>query len=148
MTQEKLAAELGLTKGAVGNWESDANPPGPDTLRKIAALLRTTEDYLSGKTDQIEITVLNDQPGSRFIASPIYGQLQTSTLEKNLIDLARGLSRASAGDRKHLLGNIRAMLDELEDREINPRVSSKSRAEDEELLDDLERGGSGGASKS
>lgn len=46
-TQEELAYSIGLdSKSAVANWESGANKPSPDNLKKIAAHYRVTVDQL------------------------------------------------------------------------------------------------------
>jgi transcriptional regulator with XRE-family HTH domain len=65
--QEQLAKELGFSKGAVGNWESDANIPTPGTLRKIADLLGVSVDYLlTGVPD------LRENPDETFGAGVAY----------------------------------------------------------------------------
>lgn len=46
ISQERLAEIVGKTKGAVGNWETGENQPGPDTLRKVAAAVGQSVDYL------------------------------------------------------------------------------------------------------
>lgn len=46
-TQEELAYSIGLdSKSAVANWESGANKPSPDNLKKIAVHYRVTVDQL------------------------------------------------------------------------------------------------------
>jgi transcriptional regulator with XRE-family HTH domain len=119
VSQQELADHLGASVGAVGNWETGRNLPEPATLKKIATFLKTTEDFLTGQTEEIK-----EVPASRFVALPIYGQLQTVTLENNLIDLVQGLPKAARQDRKHILGNIRAMLDELEERELKSETTN------------------------
>ena len=54
LTQRELAARLGLSKSAVGNWESGKGTPDPDTLRELANVLGVTADYLVGRTDEID----------------------------------------------------------------------------------------------
>lgn len=48
LNQEALARELGVSKGAVGNWEVGTNIPGPASLRKISELLKVSVDFLLG----------------------------------------------------------------------------------------------------
>jgi transcriptional regulator with XRE-family HTH domain len=48
LNQEALARELGVSKGAVGNWEVGTNVPGPASLRKISELLKVSVDFLLG----------------------------------------------------------------------------------------------------
>lgn len=50
--------------------------------------------------------------------------LETDTLQKNLSELAGKLARVAAVDRKYILGNIRAILDELEERDLRGASST------------------------
>lgn len=52
MTQEDLARELRVSKGAVGNWETGIRRPDPETLDEIADLFNVNMDYLLGRTDK------------------------------------------------------------------------------------------------
>lgn len=58
MTQEDLARELLVSKGAVGNWETGLRRPDPETLEAIADLFNVDMDYLLGrKNDRPEVTL-------------------------------------------------------------------------------------------
>lgn len=46
MTQEQLAAAVGVTQGAVTQWENGSTNPRVPTLRVIAEVLHTTVDAL------------------------------------------------------------------------------------------------------
>lgn len=48
MTQNELASALGVTPGAVANWECGIRTPRPQTLRRMAALFGVTIDYILG----------------------------------------------------------------------------------------------------
>lgn len=52
MTQEDLARELRVSKGAVGNWETGIRRPDPETLDEIADLFNVDMDYLLGRTNE------------------------------------------------------------------------------------------------
>lgn len=52
ITQPELAEKLGVSKGAVGNWESGFNLPEMETLRKLAGVLGCSENYLRGDSDE------------------------------------------------------------------------------------------------
>ena len=54
MTQEQLAAAVGVTQGAVTQWETGATFPRSPTLRVIAEVLDTTVDMLIDKEDDHE----------------------------------------------------------------------------------------------
>ena len=51
LTQEQLAAKLGLTKGAVGNYETGARRPDGEIQEAIADLFNVELDYLNGRTN-------------------------------------------------------------------------------------------------
>lgn len=46
LTQENLAAEVGVTQSAVAFWESDHSRPGLDNLKILAKALRVTTSKL------------------------------------------------------------------------------------------------------
>lgn len=46
ITQVELASRLGITKGAVGNYETDANSPKASTMYKIFDILKCDANYL------------------------------------------------------------------------------------------------------
>ncbi|WP_257385541.1 helix-turn-helix domain-containing protein [Tahibacter caeni] len=48
LTQEAIALELGLTKGAVSAWEAGASEPRIETLRALRSLLGVSFDDLVG----------------------------------------------------------------------------------------------------
>ena len=51
ISQRELAKILGVSYGAVGNWESGLSTPDPDTIAKIARALRVSADELVGTAD-------------------------------------------------------------------------------------------------
>ncbi|ASS66525.2 helix-turn-helix transcriptional regulator [Paenibacillus sp. RUD330] len=51
LSQEQLAARIGMTRSALGNYEVDRIVPSSDVLGKIALALQTSTDYLLGLTD-------------------------------------------------------------------------------------------------
>ncbi len=56
MSQNELAAQLGVTQQAVGKWEAGKSSPDPSTVARIAALLNTTTDYLLGLHNESDET--------------------------------------------------------------------------------------------
>ena len=46
MTQTQLAEMIGVTKGAIGNYESDANSPKASIMYKVFKALRCDANYL------------------------------------------------------------------------------------------------------
>lgn len=56
LTQEELAAKLGLSSQAVSKWENDASCPDISLLPKLCELLGVTSDeLLSGKTETAKV---------------------------------------------------------------------------------------------
>jgi transcriptional regulator with XRE-family HTH domain len=51
MTQAQVAKELGIDNTTVSKWESDTYQPDAENLKKLADLLLTTTDYLTGRTN-------------------------------------------------------------------------------------------------
>lgn len=53
MTQEQLAAVIGVTQGAIAQWESGITHPSYGKLKPLANALRITLDELiGGSTDE------------------------------------------------------------------------------------------------
>lgn len=56
LTQEELAAKLGLSSQAVSKWENDASCPDISLLPQLCKLLGVTVDeLLSGKTETVRV---------------------------------------------------------------------------------------------
>ena len=56
MTQESLAAQLGISSQAVSKWENDISAPDIALLPALAKALNcTTDELLSGKTDEVRV---------------------------------------------------------------------------------------------
>lgn len=48
LTQEELAAAVGVARNTIFNYENSRREPTADILRRLATVLRTTSDYLLG----------------------------------------------------------------------------------------------------
>lgn len=51
LTKTKMANKIGVSLSTYANWEYGYNDPDMNTLGKIANILDTTVDYLTGNTD-------------------------------------------------------------------------------------------------
>ena len=49
LTQEDMAKQLGITRAAYTLYETDKTQPSLETATKIAEILRTSLDYLTGR---------------------------------------------------------------------------------------------------
>ena len=54
LTQEELAARLGVTTSAVGNWEAGLRRPRYESLRRLAEVLGVSIDDLLFPTERGE----------------------------------------------------------------------------------------------
>ena len=52
LTQKQLAEAVGLTKNALGNYESGRREPSIDLIKKFCTLFGVTSDYLLGLSDE------------------------------------------------------------------------------------------------
>lgn len=50
-TPAEFAGMLGVSRPTIVHWEAGTRSPNPEQIAKIAALLRTSSDYLIGITD-------------------------------------------------------------------------------------------------
>ncbi len=102
LSQVELAVFLGVSSGAVGNWEACANLPPKNKLSKIASKLSVSVDYLLGREESIgEPMVLSELPLP-------YGAKRVA-LEREKIKLIPVVSWARAGvatDYAELAGQI------------------------------------------
>lgn len=56
LTQETLAAQLGISSQAISKWENDISYPDISLLPALAKILNcTTDELLSGKTDEVRL---------------------------------------------------------------------------------------------
>lgn len=56
MTQEELAAKLGVSSQAVSKWENDASCPDISLLPQLSRVLGvTTDELLTGRTNEVKL---------------------------------------------------------------------------------------------
>jgi transcriptional regulator with XRE-family HTH domain len=133
-SQEELADKLGVSNGAVGNWETGPTIPRPQMLRKIEELLGVKiEQLLGGYPESPE---RNRFP--RTSASPgtsHYSWMETVTLEHILSDLAARLPKAAAQERPHIIANLADVINQLALREQRPPPASDQTSEAPPLIE-------------
>ena len=57
LTQQQLAAQLGITKSVVSFYELQARSPSPEVLAKLAQIFHVSADYLLGLDSRETIDV-------------------------------------------------------------------------------------------
>jgi len=57
LTQQQLAAQLGVTKSVVSFYELQARSPSPDVLVRLAQIFHVSTDYLLGLDNLTHINV-------------------------------------------------------------------------------------------
>ena len=124
LTQDDLAEKSGVSLRSISNYESGESLPNLEQLYKLASALNINAGYFLGEEpmDSVRESPLSELAG--------YSGLDTPALQKILADLSTKLAagKFSGHERKHVLGNIRAALDELESRELAGAVSSEESA--------------------
>ena len=73
VTQETLAAEMGVTVGAVSKWESGTTLPDVQMLCSLADYFEVTTDKLLGRTYKGSFAVCDD---ADFICDTIRGIME------------------------------------------------------------------------
>jgi transcriptional regulator with XRE-family HTH domain len=115
LSQEDLADKLGVSNGAVGNWETGPTIPRPQMLRKIEELLGVKiEKLLTGHAGTGE-TNPSSVRSSEVMSH--YSWMETGTLEQVLSDLAARLPKSPASERPQIIANLAAVIDQLAIRE-------------------------------
>lgn len=116
LTQEGLAEKSGISVRSISDYERGLSDPSLEQLSKLASALEVTSGWLLGESGADEVNEQPAKPSSELSAA--YVHLETATLQKSFSELASKLNRVSALERKYVFGNLRAMLDELEDRDL------------------------------
>jgi transcriptional regulator with XRE-family HTH domain len=98
ITQIELADRLGVTKGAVGNYETDANSPKASIMYKIFEILQCDANYLY----QDEIVTQESTKDAQLLS--LFHDLNEEGQEK-LIDYADDIVRS--GKYKKISGAVR-----------------------------------------
>jgi hypothetical protein len=97
----------------------------PETMRKYAkGYQRASDLVMQALRNVTELSAMRDaalsQQDNRRAPNAPYRLMESDTLMRHFSDLSRRLGQVSPTERKHVLGNIRDVVDELEAREIAP----------------------------
>lgn len=141
---ERIVKRLGMK-----DYEelADAAVINRETMRKYANGYQPMPAPLLNAIRLVEQNRILQSGQSRDSAAPkslsvSYSLMEIPNLINNVADLATKLRQVSPQDRKYVIGNIRALLDALEDSERKSqggaRVSSRTTSDAEPLLDEAE----------
>ena len=120
-TQEGLAKELNVSKGAVGNWESGRNEPRPEQLRRLCEILNfNPENSQDSSSEEFQHSVRRSVFES---TSGVLGVLSDEGLKRSMEDIAGQLREAD----NELRGQLMRALGEI-DEEIRRRGEGVARA--------------------
>lgn len=73
MTQEELAAQMGVSSQAVSKWENDASCPDISLLPQLCRILGiTTDELLTGKSNEVKLVPAADRKSLDELTLRIY----------------------------------------------------------------------------
>lgn len=73
LTQEELAAQLGVSSQAVSKWENDASCPDISLLPQLCRVLGvTTDELLTGKNDEVRLVPVENRKNLEELTLRIY----------------------------------------------------------------------------
>lgn len=101
ITQVELAARLGVSKGAIGNYETDANSPKASIMYKIFDILQCDANYLY--QDEVGTLESNMPPADERMLVSLYRKLNDEGKAK-LVDYADDLVKSEKYVRFHPSG--------------------------------------------
>ncbi|RCL01983.1 MAG: putative transcriptional regulator [Candidatus Tokpelaia sp. JSC189] len=116
LTQDQMAEQLGITKGAVSQWEAGKTKPRNGTLKKIAKITGKPVVWLMDLNDVISF----DEIGRSSLEKssiPVYGQSATGSNDE--IDLHQQLFSIACPPQLYGVKNVYALL--IPDNMMSPR---------------------------
>ena len=100
ISQEALATSLGVTRGAVAQWENGFTIPTNDMLTKIADYFNVSLDYLMGRSDIKNPNNINITQDDFSIAfSNLQGDL-TEEDKRQILKMAQFLAEENKNNKK------------------------------------------------
>lgn len=97
LNQAKLAAEAEITPAAISQIESGDRTPSTPIVRRLAAALQVSVDYLLGSTDKSELKdMLQDQSVQKFFR----GFQDLSATDKQFIEKQIEILRSQSKSKK------------------------------------------------
>lgn len=108
LTQEALAAQLGISSQAVSKWENDISYPDIALLPALAKVLNcTTDELLSGKTDEVRLVPEPQRKNSEELVLRI--KVLSAQGDKVRVNLPFGLLKALSGSGVDIAAQVSGM---------------------------------------
>lgn len=108
LTQEALAAQLGISSQAVSKWENDISAPDISLLPALAKALNcTTDELLTGKTDEVRIVPEHQRKNPDELVLRI--KVLSSDGDKVRVNLPFALLRALSGTGMDIAASFSGM---------------------------------------
>lgn len=131
--QEELITGICQRLGIDYRGLADAAGIKHETMRKWAKGYQRMPDHIAVLLRHIEQQSVFpgrvEEKENRSPSAAAYELLETETLQKSLLDLSSKLTRCAAHERKYVLSNVRAIMDELDERELKVNSSRPSKGE-------------------
>ena len=102
MSQRELATRLGVTRGAVANWESDNVAPATKRLQRIAQVTRVNFEWLATGRGPVK----RDSPPDEVHALDTVTETVFDPLELRLLRAFRNISRH---DRMRIVDSVQSL---------------------------------------
>lgn len=108
LTQESLAAQLGISSQAVSKWENDISAPDIGLLPTLAKTLNcTTDELLSGKTDEVRVIPEPQRKNPEDLVLRI--KVLSAQGDKVRVNLPFGLLKALSGTGVDIAARVSGM---------------------------------------
>jgi transcriptional regulator with XRE-family HTH domain len=108
LTQESLAAQLGISSQAVSKWENDISAPDIALLPALAKALNcTTDELLSGKSDEVRIIPESQRKNPEELVLRI--KVLSAQGDKVRVNLPFGLLKALSGTGMDIAASFSGM---------------------------------------
>jgi transcriptional regulator with XRE-family HTH domain len=115
LSQDELGERLGVSGNYISMIELGKKTPGP-SLRKLFETLEQSPLYQRTGYAGGQSGMLEPFGGKTIPTNPMLSMLSTETLIQNVVDVADKLSQGDTPEKKQVVGSLRELLDEIEQR--------------------------------
>jgi len=127
---EAICRRLGITRDEL----AERVPMKPETLRKVAHGYQPASARTMQQIRNVAEMARLLQAAPRAPAGSPYRFMKLETLQQNFAEVAGRLGQTAGQERRHILSNLRGMLEELEERDLGAAASETVAASASALL--------------